>query len=276
MTPDYLGCTTATFGGKLPGKLEAMRAAGFTAIEFWPRDLFEHAEGPDVAINLLRRTGLRVAAYQALRNYEGMPAEVRRQKLGVAAQLMDQMALVGADLLVLCSNTDPGSSGDRAHMVDDLRVLGDLARRRGVRIAYEGLSWGRWIRDYRDAWALIEATDHEQVGMLLDGFHIFVMDLPMTAIDGMRVEKIFLVELADLPGTRLDVLEVSRHYRLFPGEGIAPIDEFVQRVRGIGYTGCWSVEVFNAHYLALSPDAVAMRAARAMAGALGHTERVTH
>jgi 4-hydroxyphenylpyruvate dioxygenase len=255
MIPDYLGCTTATFGGKLPEKLEAMRGAGFTAIEFWPRDLFEHAEGPDVAINLLRRTGLRVAAYQALRNYEGMPAEVRRQKLGVAAQLMDQMALVGADLLVLCSNTDPGSSGDRAHMVDDLRVLGDLARRRGVRIAYEGLSWGRWIRDYRDAWALIEATDHEQVGMLLDGFHIFVMDLPMT---------------------RLDVLEVSRHYRLFPGEGIAPIDEFVQRVRGIGYTGCWSVEVFNAHYLALSPDAVAMRAARAMAGALGHTERVTH
>jgi 4-hydroxyphenylpyruvate dioxygenase len=276
MTPDYLGCTTATFGGKLPGKLEAMRAAGFTAIEFWPRDLFEHAEGPDVAINLLRRTGLRVAAYQALRNYEGMPAEVRRQKLGVAAQLMDQMALVGADLLVLCSNTDPASSGDRARMADDLRLLGDLARRRGVRIAYEGLSWGQWIRDYRDAWALIEATDHEQIGLLLDGFHIFVMNLPMTAIDSMRVEKIFLVEVADLPATRLDVLEVSRHYRLFPGEGIAPIDEFVQRVRGIGYTGCWSIEVFNAHYLALAPDVVATRAARAMALALGRGERVAH
>lgn len=272
MMPDYLGCTTATFGGKLPEKLDAMRAAGFTAVEFWPRDLFEHAEGPDVAVGLLRRTGLGIAAYQALRNYEGMPPEVRRHKLAVAAQLMDQMALIGADLLVLCSNTDPASSGDRGRLVEDLRLLGDLARRRGVRIAYEGLSWGRWIQDYRHAWQLVEATDHEQVGMMLDAFHIFAMDLPMTSIDSMRVEKIFLVEIADIPRTKLDVLELSRHYRLFPGEGVAPIEEFVKRVRGIGYCGCWSLEVFNSHYLASSPDVVAKRGALAMADALGDPE----
>jgi sugar phosphate isomerase/epimerase len=267
---DDLACTTATFGGKLPEKLAAVRAAGFGAIEFWSRDLFEHPEGPDVAIGLLRRLELRIAAFQALRNYEGMPADVRRQKLGVAGQLMDQMALVGANVLVLCSNIDPASSGDRARLVEDLRLLGDLARRRGVRIAYEGLAWGRWIRDYREAWRLVAETDHEQVGLLLDGFHIFALDLPLDAIDAMDAGKIFLVEIADLPRTRLDALEISRHYRLFPGEGVAPVEEFVKRVRGIGYAGCWSVEVFNTHYLASNPDEVARRAARAMRAVLDH------
>jgi 4-hydroxyphenylpyruvate dioxygenase len=274
MASDYVSCTTATFGGKLPDKLRAMRSAGFDATEFWPRDLFEHAEGPDVALGLLRETRLGVSAYQALRNYEGMSAEARRHKLGIAAQLMDQMALVGAQVLVLCSNTDPGCSGDRARTVEDLRVLGDLARRRGVRVAYEGLCWGTWIRDYRDAWQVIEATDHGHVGMLLDGFHIFALDLPLDGIDAMHADKIFLVELADLPRTNLDVIEISRHYRLFPGEGVAPIDEFVRRVRGIGYTGAWSLEVFNARYLASDPEAVAKRGMLAMATALRHVAAV--
>jgi 4-hydroxyphenylpyruvate dioxygenase len=225
--------------------------------------LFENAEGPDVAIDLLRRSGLAVSVYQALRNYEGMPAGQRAHKLGIAEQLMDQMALVGCTLLVLCSNTDPDSSGDRQRLADDLRLLGDLARSRDIRVAYEALSWGRWISDYRDAWRLIEAADHPCVGLMLDSFHVFALGLPLDGIDAMSAEKVFLVEIADLPATSLAPIEVSRHYRLFPGEGVAPVEAFLRRVRGIGYRGCLSVEVFNAHYFASAPSAVAMRAMRA-------------
>jgi 4-hydroxyphenylpyruvate dioxygenase len=273
MRPSQLSCTTATFGGKLPEKLRAMQSAGFAATEFWPRDLFENAEGPDVAIDLLRRTGLAVSAYQALRNFEGLTAQLRGRKLGIAEQLMDQMALVGCDLLVLCSNTDPDSNGDPERIAGDLRLLGDLARSRNVRIAYEALSWGRWIRDYRDAWQVIKAVDHQHIGMMLDSFHIFALGLPLDGIDAISADKVFLVEIADLPGTNLEPIEISRHYRLFPGEGVGPIDEFLRRVRGIGYTGCLSVEIFNAHYSASVPGEVAARAMRATTGALNRVER---
>jgi 4-hydroxyphenylpyruvate dioxygenase len=272
MHPGYLSCTTATFGGKLPEKLRAMQSAGFVATEFWPRDLFENAEGPGIAIDLLRETGLAVSAYQALRNFEGLSAKQRGQKLGIAEQLMDQMALVGCDLLVLCSNTDPDSSADHRRIADDLRLLGDLARTRGVRIAYEALSWGKWLRDYRDAWQVIKIADHPQVGMMLDSFHIYALGLPLDGIDAISADKVFLVEIADLPGTSLAPIEISRHYRLFPGEGIAPIDEFLRRVHGIGYKGCLSVEIFNAHYFASVPHEVAARAMRATAEALNRLD----
>ncbi|NKX50415.1 hypothetical protein HER39_07510, partial [Arthrobacter deserti] len=33
-----------------------------------------------------------------------------------------------------------------------LRVLGDLAARYGIRIAYEALAWGRFVNDFEHAW----------------------------------------------------------------------------------------------------------------------------
>lgn len=70
-----LSCTTLTFAGRLPPKLAAMANAGFAATEFWPRDLYDDPGGPDVALDLLAQSGLRLSCYQALRDYEGMPAE---------------------------------------------------------------------------------------------------------------------------------------------------------------------------------------------------------
>lgn len=264
MSTVRFGCTTSTFGGSLSGKLRAMKSAGFVTTELWPRDVFEHPEGPDIANDLMRETGITVSVYQGLRNYEGMAANVRDHKLGVAELLMDQMALVGADVLVLCSNTAVDSDGDHGRISEDLARLGDLAQSRNIRIAYEALCWGRWIRDYRDAWNVVSAAGHDHVGIMLDCFHIFALGLPLDGIGEISARKIFLVEIADMPGCNLDLIELSRHYRLFPGEGVTPVADFVRRVRAVGYRGDYSLEVFNAHYLASDPATVAERAMRSM------------
>lgn len=241
-----------------------MKSAGFVTTELWPRDIFEHPEGPDIANDLMRETGIKVSVYQGLRNYEGMTADVRARKLGVAEQLMDQMALFGADVLVLCSNTAVDSDGDHGRISEDLARLGDLAQSRNIRIAYEALCWGRWIRDYRDAWNVVKAAGHDQVGIMLDCFHIFALGLPLDGIGEIPARNIFLVEIADMPGCNLGLIELSRHYRLFPGEGVTPVADFVRRVRAVGYRGDYSLEVFNAHYLASDPATVAERAMRSM------------
>ena len=78
--------------------------------------------------------------------------------------------------------------------------------------------------------------------------------------------KVFLVQLCDWPTTRLAAFEVARHYRLFPGEGVGPLCEFVERLKRIGHTGCYSEEVMNDHYLYGNPLAVAQRAVSATLG----------
>ena len=84
--------------------------------------------------------------------------------------------------------------------------------------------------------------------------------MPPDAIDGFDAAKVSMVALCDWPQTRLPPFEVARHYRLFPGEGVGPLPEFVDRLERIGYTGCYSVEVMNDHYLHADPAGVAQRA----------------
>lgn len=57
-----------------------------------------------------------------------------------------------------------------------------------------------------------------------------------------------MVHLVDAPALALDVLQVSRHHRVFPGEGVLPLPDLVRRLRAKGYTGFNSLEIFNDEY----------------------------
>jgi 4-hydroxyphenylpyruvate dioxygenase len=255
-----LSCTTATFGGTLEQRLSAMKAAGFAATELWPRDLFESFTDADTALRMLRESGLAISCFQGLRDFESMPGPVREHKLQLADHLIDQLKLVGADLLVLCCNTSTECSRDWARAVEDLRLLGDLGRSREVRIGYEPLCYSPWIGDYRMAWDLIREVDHSHVGLVLDSAHVFLLNLPLEPISEIPGDRIFLAEYADLPTTSLSIREVVRYYRLFPGEGTRKMAEFARRVVGTGYAGYHSVEIFSARYEAMDPALVARRA----------------
>lgn len=266
---DRLAGTTYTFGGKLPAKLRAMREAGFVATEFWIKDLFEDPRGPDYAIGFLRDSGLRPCAYQALRDYEGSPPAVREHVEAIARQMMEQMHWIGTDLLILCTNMREDASGERSRKVDDLGRLADLARSFGIRVAYEHVCWGRHTQDYREAWSLVEEVGLPNLGIMLDSLHIFCPGLPLDGIDRIDPDKIFLVELADIPATRLGHMDVARHYRLMPGDGVAPVEDFIRRVEAIGYQGLYSIEIMNDRYLHDEPGLVAKEAIGALRAALG-------
>jgi 4-hydroxyphenylpyruvate dioxygenase len=261
---ERLSCTTATFGGTLEQRLSAIKAAGFAATELWPRDLFESFTDADTAVRMLQASGLKISCFQGLRDFESMPLAVRDHKLRLADHLIDQLELVGADLLVLCCNTSMDCSRDWARAVGDLRLLGDLGRSRNVKIGYEPLCYSPWIGDYRMAWDLVRQVDHSHVGLVLDSAHVFLLNLPLEPISSIPGDKIFLAEYADLPTTNLPIREVVRYYRLFPGEGTQKMAEFARRVMDTGYIGYHSVEVFSSRYEAMDAAPVARRAFDAM------------
>jgi sugar phosphate isomerase/epimerase len=268
------GCTTATFGGRLPDKLRAMQQAGFTATELFPRDLFEDPRGPDYCMDLVRDSGLKISAYQALRDYEGMPVAHRDHVLGIAAQMMDQMAWLGAEVLVLCANIQPDASADRPRCVADLLLLAELAHSRGLRVAYEPIGWARHHSDYRSAWSLVREVDHPCLGLALDSLHVAATGLPLDAIALIDPGKVFLVQLCDWPQTRLPPFEVARNYRLFPGEGVGPVQEFFAQFQRMGYSGWYSVEIMNAYYQHEDPLQVARRAMETTCRMAGMTPRI--
>ena len=155
------------------------------------------------------------------------------------------MEALGCDLLMVCSNVSPDSLGGIDRAAADLRELGDRAARRGMRVAFEALAWGRHINDYRDAWEAVRRADHPAVGLVLDTFHILARGTDLSAIRAIPRDRIFLVQAADAPRLDMDYLSWSRHFRNFPGQGDFPLDDFMDALAATGFDGLFSLEIFN-------------------------------
>ena len=227
--------------------------AGFDAVEIFENDLLTFNGSPRDVGKLCRDLGLTICAFQPFRDFEGMPEPQRARNFARAAHKFDLMQELGTDLLLICSNVSPASLGGIDRAAADFRALGELAASHGLRVGFEALAWGRHVNDYRDAWEIVRRADHKSIGVILDSFHALAPGFPVSAIQSIPADRIFLVQLADAPKLGLDVLSWSRHFRCFPGQGDLPVGAFMDAVAATGYSGPLSLEIFNDQFRSGSP-----------------------
>jgi 3-dehydroshikimate dehydratase len=236
---------TVCLSGSLDEKLRAIAAAGFDAVEIFENDLLSFNGSPRDVAQLCRDLGLSICAFQPFRDFEGMPEPQRTRNFARVERKFDLMQELQTDLLLICSNISPAALGGIDRAAADFRELGERAASRGLRVGYEALAWGRHVNDYRDAWEIVRRADHRSIGVILDSFHALAPSFPVSAIQSIPADKIFLVQLADAPKLGLDVLSWSRHFRCFPGQGDLPVAAFMEAVQATGYSGPLSLEIFN-------------------------------
>jgi 4-hydroxyphenylpyruvate dioxygenase len=249
---------TVSLSGGLAEKLEAIAAAGFDAVEIFEADLLSFHGTPRDVARMIDGLGLKTLAFQPFRDFEGMPEPQRARTLARAERKFDLVQELGCDLLFVCSNVSADSLAGLDRAAHDFHELGERAAKRGIRIGYEALAWGRHIHDYRDAWEIVRRADHPAIGLVLDSFHIFSRRTDLTPIRSIPRDKIFLVQLSDAPWLDMDVMQWSRHFRSFPGQGDFPLTDFMEAVADTRYDGPLSLEAFNDEFRAGSPRSVAI------------------
>jgi 4-hydroxyphenylpyruvate dioxygenase len=245
-----LSIATVSLSGALDEKLRAIAAAGFDEVEIFEADLLSFNGSPRDVGQMCRDLGLTVCAFQPFRDFEGMPEPQRSRNFARAARKFDLMKELQTDLMLICSNISPASLGGIDRAAADFHELGDLAAQHGKRVGFEALAWGAHVNDYRDAWEIVRRANHPSIGVILDSFHALAPAFPVSAIASIPADKIFLVQLADAPKLGLDVLSWSRHFRCFPGQGDLPVAKFMEAVQATGYSGAWSLEIFNDQFRA--------------------------
>ena len=262
------GMDTISLAGPLEAKLRAVSDAGFSQIMLSANDVVGHPNGLDAAVQAVRDSGLRVTGFQVLRDFEGLSGHLHEYKVDIAKAMLQMCKALGAKVLLVCSSTSTHASEDVDALARDLRKLAMLALPLDIKIAYEGLSWGRSINEFPQAWEVVYRADAPNLGLALDSFHAFATKTPLEAIDELDPDKIFLVQLADFMWQEIRSVEerisTARHFRVFPGEGVhsALVAEVVTRLDRLGYRGDYSFEVFNDDYQQLPLPIVAERAQR--------------
>ncbi|MBZ6078247.1 bifunctional sugar phosphate isomerase/epimerase/4-hydroxyphenylpyruvate dioxygenase family protein [Microvirga puerhi] len=236
---------TVSISGELPEKLDAIAKAGFQGVEIFENDFLAFDETPSQVGRIVRDLGLEITLFQPFRDFEGMPPALRQRTFDRAERKFDVMQELGTDLVLVCSNVSPVSLGGIDRAAEDFRELGKRAARRGLRVGYEALAWGRHINDHRDAWEIVRRADHPNVGLILDSFHTLSRKIDINSIRSIPKDKIFIVQLADAPLIDMDLLYWSRHFRNMPGEGDLPVTAFTAAIADTGYDGYFSLEIFN-------------------------------
>ena len=255
---------TVSLSGTLEEKLGAAAAAGFDAVEIFEADLIGSTLSPAEVRDLAGGLGLAVAMYQPFRDFEGVGPDVLETNLRRARHKFQVMQELGTDLLLVCSNVAPGTSDDANLAASQLSRLADEAQAHGIRIAYEALAWGSHVSDYLAAWRIVEMADHPALGTCLDSFHILSRGSDPSRIREIPADRIFFLQLADAPLMAMDILQWSRHYRCFPGQGGFDLPAFMEHVHAAGYTGPLSLEVFNDHFRQADPYRIAVDGHRSL------------
>jgi len=239
---------TVSVSGDLREKLDAIAAAGFDGIEIFEQDFIAFDGSPRDVGNMIRDHGLEISLFQPFRDFEGLPEPLRAKAFDRAERKFDLMQELGTDLVLVCSSCHPQALGGIDRAAADFRELGERAAKRGLRVGYEALCWGKHVNDHRDAWEIVRRADHPNIGIILDSFHTLARKIAPDSIRSIPGDKIFFVQMADAPMIDMDLLYWSRHFRNMPGEGDLDVTGFTRAVMAAGYTGPISLEIFNDHF----------------------------
>jgi len=236
---------TVSLSGTLRQKLEAIAAAGFDGFELFEADFINFNGSATELGRIAADLGLTIDLYQPFRDIEGMPDAQFRRSLDRAERKFDVMQAMGASLMLCCSNTSPLVKDDPALAAAQLRELAERAARRGLRVGFEALAWGRVTSLYGQAWEIVRRADHPALGLILDSFHTLSLKDDPAGIADIPGEKIFFLQMADAPLMAIDVVQWARHHRSFPGQGDFDCVSFLEKTLQAGYTGPLSLEIFN-------------------------------
>lgn len=236
---------TVSLSGSLTEKLAAASRAGFDGVEIFENDLLASPLSPREIRTRCADLGLTVDLYQPVRDIEAVPEDEFGRNLRRARHKFELMGELGVDTVLVCSSVAPLAIDDDDLAAEQLSRLATLAQDFGIRVAYEALAWGRHVSTYDHAWRIVEAAGHPALGTCLDSFHILSRGTDPKGIEDIPGEKIFFLQLADAPLLAMDVLQWSRHYRCFPGQGGFDVAGLVRHVLRAGYDGPLSLEVFN-------------------------------
>jgi len=259
-----LSIATVCLSGTLEDRLDAAAAAGFRGVEIFENDLVAAVSSPEDIRARAADLGLAIELYQPFRDAEGAPAERFAATLRRMRAKLGLMQRLGAPMVLVCSSVAPDTIDDDGLAADQLRRLAELADEHGIRIAYEALAWGRHVSTWQHSWELVRRADHPALGLCLDSFHVLSRTDEFAGIAALPGERIFFLQLADAPRLAMDVLQWSRHHRLFPLQGGLDLTGFARAVLAAGYRGPLSLEVFNDVFRQAEPHRTAIDAMRSL------------
>lgn len=234
----------------LVAELELAAKAGYDAVEPWVESIRQYKEQGGSLPEVKKRiedTGLTVESAIGFSSWIAEDKDKRVQGLEQARRDMDLVARIGGKRLAA-----PPAGATSAPILDlqqaaqRYRALLESGDSLGVVPALEVWGFSKNLhRLGQSAYVAIE-SGHPKACLLADVYHLYKGGSDFAGLRLLSAEAMPIFHMNDYPGTPRET--IKDRDRVFPGDGVAPLDQILSDLRAINPNMVLSLELFNPEY----------------------------
>lgn len=253
----------SSLGFDFRSAMESYARAGITAVE---PDLpkvreFEVKNGEGSARELLNDLGLQAvsSSNQLFLEESGPRRNAAIEDLKWKVELAQS---IGADRLVIPSAAREAHSFEEyAEVYENLLQAAEVARPCNITLMVEFTRISTLIATLRTALKVVRAINHPNLKVMLDVYHFWAGSSKFEDLELLKNGELHHLHIADTPAEPAYEVFLQKD-RAYPGEGIAPLQKIIDKVRSKGYDGPASLELFDPVVQNTDPYDVATKAIR--------------
>lgn len=242
--------TSTIRGQKLPIErvVDVVAQAGWNGIEPWMDELTGFVERGGKPADLRKRiadAGLAVPS--AIGFAEWIIDDPARRKAGLehARRDMDLVASIGGTRIAAPPIGAHETGGvDLLAAAERYHALCEVGRQAGVVPQVEVWGFSRQLNRLGEAVLVAVESGHPDACVLADPYHIHKGGSPFEGIKLLTGTCLQHVHVNDYPADPPRET-IGDEHRVYPGDGVAPLDAFFRALRDVGFTGMLSLELFN-------------------------------
>ncbi|MDT4943263.1 MAG: hypothetical protein QOJ34_3352 [Pseudonocardiales bacterium] len=236
LVADPLTCT----GAELLAAVAAAEEVGIGQYMMWPHHI-SSTDLPDSAERIAAWTG----RVRVLEGATGFTRGATPRFIEEVQGLVDLAVRLGVPMIATC--TLRAQIEDLSAAAEGLAAFGEAAARAGVDLCLEFLPWTA-IPTLAAAWALVQQTGLDGVGLVLDTWHFQRQpggpdNDVLESIPGDRIRYVQISDAGAVPDTDLMTEALTR--RLLPGDGVIDFDRLHSSLAAIGADPVYATEVYN-------------------------------
>jgi 2-keto-myo-inositol isomerase len=261
--PVRICLNTSTISGQklpLPEQVKVCAAAGYQGIEPWIRDLRQFvSEGGKLSDlkNQIADSGLKVESAIGFANWIVDDEALRNAGLEEARRDMEMLREIGGTRIAappVGAQNAPGPALDV--IASRYRALLELGHEIGVKPQLELWGFSKTLSKLSELAYVAAGAEHEDACVLPDFYHIYKGGSDFRGLEMIEASRMHVFHINDYPAEppRESINDAAR---VFPGDGVCPLVDAIASLIRNGFTGAFSLELFNPEYWKRDAAAVA-------------------
>lgn len=263
--PVRFALNTSTVRGQkltIEEQVDLTAKAGYDGIEPWIRDIQQYADDGGSLADLKKKIsdlGLTVDSAIGFANWIVDDPDARAKGLEQAKQEMALVKAIGGARVAappVGAHRGDSTPPPLPVIAERYRALLEVGQQLGVVPQLELWGFSPTLSKLSELAYVAAGAAHPDACVLPDFYHIYKGGNDFASLGMIEASRMHCFHMNDYPAEP-PLTEIADKHRVFPGDGVCPLPEIIRQLIDHGFSGTFSLELFNPDYWERDPAEVA-------------------